>query len=69
MKMLEGNRKQGRKAIKNDQDAVFAMWPAKVLLTRSHSCMGSKPHAPLGLPHPRQKGQQVQRPCDGGESS
>ena len=69
MKMLEGNRKQGIKVIKNDQDVVFATWPAKALLTRSHSRMRSKPHAPLGLPHPRQKDQQVQRPCDGGESS
>lgn len=36
MQVLERNRKQGMKVIKNAQDAVLDTGPAKALLRRSH---------------------------------
>lgn len=71
MKVLEENRKQEMKVIKNDQDAVLGTWPAKDLLRRLHSHMGNKSHAYLGDPIP---GRTISKcedldagVCDGGE--
>lgn len=57
MKVLAGNRKQEMKVIKNDQDAVFDVRPARALLMRSPSCRGAITCTPRGCPiHSRRIG-------------
>lgn len=48
MKVLEENRKQEMKVIKNDQDVVLGIWLVKDFLRRLYLYMGNKLYVYLG---------------------